>query len=193
MEKKSDLRVRKTYDALMRAFEELLSGKTFDDITVNELCETAMIRRPTFYSHFEDKYDFLRFYLNEIQTQIESESDELTSNREEHFAHCWYMLVKFIDDHPQLIRESLKTASLPVIFDIIAEHLFASIRTYSVEYLKDTRPELLGSVDAYASFIVGGMMQNIKRYLYGECKDGDTLTREMVTIFESFWRGVLAS
>ena len=60
MEKKSDLRVRKTYEALMRAFEDLLTGKTFDDITVNELCERAMIRRPTFYSHFEDKYDFLR-------------------------------------------------------------------------------------------------------------------------------------
>ncbi len=193
MEKKSDLRVRKTYDALMKAFIELLSKKTFDDITVNELCEAAMIRRPTFYSHFEDKYDFLRFYLNEIQMQIENESDELTSSREEHFEHCWHMLMKFIDDHPEFVREGLKTASLPVIFDIISEHLSASIRNYSAEHLKATRPELLGSVDTYAAFIVGGMMQNIKRYLYGECKDSETLTHEMVTIFKSFWRGILTS
>lgn len=35
---------------------------------------------PTFYSHFEDKYDFLRFYLNEIQWQIESEADAATDS-----------------------------------------------------------------------------------------------------------------
>ena len=70
MEKKNDLRVQKTYRALMAAFEALMAEETFDDITVNELCARALIRRPTFYSHFEDKYDFLRFYLNEIQWQI---------------------------------------------------------------------------------------------------------------------------
>ena len=72
MEKKKDLRVQKTYRALMAAFEALMAEETFDDITVNELCARALIRRPTFYSHFEDKYDFLRFYLNEIQWQKSS-------------------------------------------------------------------------------------------------------------------------
>ncbi len=193
MEKKSDLRVRKTYEALMRAFEELLSEKTFDDITVNELCETAMIRRPTFYSHFEDKYDFLRFYLNEIQSRIESESDEIAENRSEHFEHSWRMLMKFVDDHPELIRRSLKMPSLPLVFDILGEHLLASTKANSVSLLRQSRPDLLGSADTIATFIVGGIIQNLKRYLYGECKDTDTLSREMVNTFESLWRGILAS
>ncbi len=193
MEKKSDLRVRKTYEALIRAFEELLSEKTFDDITVNELCETAMIRRPTFYSHFEDKYDFLRFYLNEIQSRIESESDEIAENRSEHFEHSWRMLMKFVDDHPELIRRSLKMPSLPLVFDILGEHLFASTKANSVSLLRQSRPDLLGSADTIATFIVGGIIQNLKRYLYGECKDTDTLSREMVNTFESLWRGILAS
>ena len=85
MEKKNDLRVQKTYRALMAAFEALMAEETFDDITVNELCARALIRRPTFYSHFEDKYDFLRFYLNEIQWQIESEADAATDSPVEHF------------------------------------------------------------------------------------------------------------
>ena len=37
MEKKKDLRVQKTYRALMAAFEALMAEETFDDITVNEL------------------------------------------------------------------------------------------------------------------------------------------------------------
>lgn len=38
MEKKKDLRVQKTYSALMAAFEALMAEETFDDITINELC-----------------------------------------------------------------------------------------------------------------------------------------------------------
>lgn len=193
MEKKSDLRVRKTYDALMRAFEELLSGKTFDDITVNELCETALIRRPTFYSHFEDKYDFLRFYLNEIQYRIESESEETAKSLDERFGNSWRMLMKFVDDHPDLIRKNLKAPSIPLVFDILGEHLFASTRTAAVDFLKAYRPDLIEGVDTIAAFIAGGIIQNLKRYLYGECTDTDTLSREMVNTFKSLWRGMLAS
>ena len=104
MEKKKDLRVQKTYRALMAAFEALMAEETFDDITVNELCARALIRRPTFYSHFEDKYDFLRFYLNEIQWQIESEADAATDSPVEHFQRSWRALIAFIDEHPALIR-----------------------------------------------------------------------------------------
>ena len=44
MGKKKDLRVQKTYSALMAAFEALMAEETFDDITVNELCARALIR-----------------------------------------------------------------------------------------------------------------------------------------------------
>lgn len=104
MEKKKDLRVQKTYSALMAAFEALMAEETFDDITINELCARALIRRPTFYSHFEDKYDFLRFYLNEIQWQIESEADAATDSPVEHFQRSWRALIAFIDERPALIR-----------------------------------------------------------------------------------------
>ena len=43
LEKKKDLRVQKTYSALMAAFEALMAEETFD-ITVNELCARALIR-----------------------------------------------------------------------------------------------------------------------------------------------------
>ena len=120
MEKKKDLRVQKTYSALMAAFEALMAEETFDDITVNELCARALIRRPTFYSHFEDKYDFLRFYLNEIQWQIESEADAATDLPVEHFQRSWRALIAFIDEHPALIRMGLRSKSLPIIFEILS-------------------------------------------------------------------------
>ena len=53
--KKLELRIQKTYLALHNALTELLYERRFDDVTVNLLCERAMIRRTTFYKHFADK------------------------------------------------------------------------------------------------------------------------------------------
>ena len=157
MEKKKDLRVQKTYSALMAAFEALMAEETFDDITVNELCARALIRRPTFYSHFEDKYDFLRFYLNEIQWQIESEADAATDLPVEHFQRSWRALIAFIDEHPALIRMGLRSKSLPIIFEIISEHVFASssrrVRAYCGAVTDS--PAL---ADTLATFTVGGLI-----------------------------------
>ena len=66
MEKKIDLRVEKTYLLLHNAFTQLLEEKRFEDFTVNELCERAMIRRTTFYKHFADKYEYFTFYIKEV-------------------------------------------------------------------------------------------------------------------------------
>ena len=174
MEKKKDLRVQKTYRALMAAFEALMAEETFDDITVNELCARALIRRPTFYSHFEDKYDFLRFYLNEIQWQIESEADAATDSPVEHFQRSWRALIAFIDERPALI------------FEIISEHIFASssrrVRAYCGAVTDS--PEL---ADTLATFTVGGLIQNLKRYLTEPNLDPDALTAEMTTVFEHLW------
>ena len=59
MEEKTDLRIRKTYKALCDAFVTILEKKRFDDLTVNELCDEATIRRATFYKHFADMISFL--------------------------------------------------------------------------------------------------------------------------------------
>ena len=66
MAEKMDLRIRKTYLALHNAFTELLEEKRFEEFTVNELCDRAMIRRTTFYKHFADKYEYFTFYMKEI-------------------------------------------------------------------------------------------------------------------------------
>ena len=186
MEKKKDLRVQKTYSALMAAFEALMAEETFDDITVNELCARALIRRPTFYSHFEDKYDFLRFYLNEIQWQIESEADAATDSPVEYFQRSWRALIAFIDERPALIRMGLRSKSLPIIFEIISEHIFASssrrVRAYCGPVTDS--PEL---ADTLVTFIVGGLIQNLKRYLTEPNLDPDALTAEIGTVFEHLW------
>lgn len=81
MEEKTDLRIRKPYKALCDAFVTILEKKRFDDLTVNELCDEATIRRAAFYKHFADKYDFFSFFIRQKQDQFISQAKEKTPQR----------------------------------------------------------------------------------------------------------------
>jgi AcrR family transcriptional regulator len=56
---KEDLRVRRTHKLLWEALMAELTERTFEEITVRDICERAMVHRTTFYKHYEDKYALL--------------------------------------------------------------------------------------------------------------------------------------
>ena len=58
-EVQEDLRVRRTRKLLWEALMAELSERPFEQITVREICERAMVHRTTFYKHYEDKYALL--------------------------------------------------------------------------------------------------------------------------------------
>ncbi|SRR6266702_3697121 len=55
----ADLRVRRTHKLLWEALIAELSERAFEEITVKDICERAMVHRTTFYKHYEDKYALL--------------------------------------------------------------------------------------------------------------------------------------
>lgn len=72
-----DLRTKKTLNNINNAFIELRSKKPLCKITVKELCEKAMISKPTFYLHYKDIYDLSDTLENEIINSIISSTDFL--------------------------------------------------------------------------------------------------------------------
>lgn len=52
---------KRTLDALGGTMFSLLSEKSFEEITVGELCGLAQYPRATFYNYFDDKYDLLNY------------------------------------------------------------------------------------------------------------------------------------
>ena len=56
----------RTQNIIKDAFMELLKEKTFSSITINHICEKAMIHRSTFYRHYEDKYELFSDASNSI-------------------------------------------------------------------------------------------------------------------------------
>lgn len=66
MEKKEDLRIRKTREAIHRTFKEMICEMDYDQITIKELTQRAQINRKTFYLH----YTGLDALLEELQEEI---------------------------------------------------------------------------------------------------------------------------
>ncbi|QAY66918.1 TetR/AcrR family transcriptional regulator [Paenibacillus protaetiae] len=63
----TDMRVRRTHKLLWEALLALLKDHAYESITVQEICDKAMIHRTTFYNHFEDKDHLLQYGLTEIE------------------------------------------------------------------------------------------------------------------------------
>lgn len=65
-----DPRTRRTRQLLLDAFGQLLSEKSFEEITVQDITERATVNRATFYAHFEDKYVLLDQSMTEMIQQF---------------------------------------------------------------------------------------------------------------------------
>ena len=66
---------------------KLLSTKSLDKIRVTEICRAAQIERPTFYYHFQDKYDLMAWIfcqrtLNTDVLSVDSAADAMNSMRQ---------------------------------------------------------------------------------------------------------------
>lgn len=53
-----------TEELIASGFKELALTIPIDKITIQEIADKAGVIRPTFYNHFEDKYDLLRWIMD---------------------------------------------------------------------------------------------------------------------------------
>lgn len=68
---REDLRQRRTKKFLVHALLALMEERPFQELSVVDICERAMVHRTTFYAHFEDKYALLRYAIGELQQEFE--------------------------------------------------------------------------------------------------------------------------
>lgn len=61
-----DKRVAKTINTITESFVKLLEHKTFDEITIKDICSEGKISRTTFYKHYNDKNEFIHKNLNTL-------------------------------------------------------------------------------------------------------------------------------
>lgn len=164
-EKKTDLRIQKTYKALCDTFLTLLSEKRFEDITVNELCEQALVRRATFYKHFADKYEFFGFFIRQIQESFNAEEQKMQHSDKPHayFISLFEKCIHYMMQHEKLINSVIKSNMFPTLLEIFSEEVYRQVLLKMKEQVENG-VELSISVEMLATFYTGGIIQILRHW-----------------------------
>ncbi|MDU4226133.1 MAG: TetR/AcrR family transcriptional regulator, partial [Streptococcus sp.] len=72
-----DRRQKRTRKAIFIAFNDLLSNKAYDKITVQEIISAADIGRTTFYAHFDTKEALLEALCEDLFLHIKDSINHL--------------------------------------------------------------------------------------------------------------------
>jgi AcrR family transcriptional regulator len=94
--KREDRRIRRTRQALQRAFIEVVREKGFTATSIQDITERANVNRGTFYLHFADKYMLMDTFIREDFQRLLANTLPPTS--------CWdrktlHLLIQTLLDH----------------------------------------------------------------------------------------------
>lgn len=168
MSSKEDLRVRRTKKALFSAFLTLIQEKTIDELTVNELCEIAGIRRATFYKHYSDKYDFLTAYTCHLRDNFDK---AMRKNGNHALTTDYYVayakrIIAFINENEVAINNVYQSNIFPTVMYTIVEQNYKD----TCERLRlsvEGGMKLNASVEVVASMCAAGVGATICHWLAG--------------------------
>ncbi|MGN0824464.1 MAG: TetR/AcrR family transcriptional regulator [Candidatus Coproplasma sp.] len=153
MEKQLDLRIQKTHKALINAFKELLCEKSFDEITVTELCDRAETRKATFYKHFSDKYELFTFMISQLQKiyDEEHERDYLSDNPKSYYAGIFRYTLDFLEHNEKMVLTILNSSARWNMIDLVSQQVEYNLKIHFKEDAKrgnvsKTNPELMAEV-----------------------------------------------
>ena len=59
---------------------DLLKDQTFEEIKVSDICSKALVNRSTFYAHFNDKYELVASFINDLKESLTSELKNIDKN-----------------------------------------------------------------------------------------------------------------
>ncbi|MCM2535322.1 TetR/AcrR family transcriptional regulator [Neobacillus pocheonensis] len=125
---KVDRRIAKSQVAIKNAVTELMSEKSFDDITIQDIADRADVNRGTIYLHYMDKYDLLDKMIEE---HIDNLRELCQSAAEMTFQEGNYVWYKYFERHYLFFSTMLASKGAPYFrsrfLDLVIEEFKAEV------------------------------------------------------------------
>lgn len=173
MEKKQDLRIIKTREAIKEAFIQLVAEKGFESLTIKDITGKARINRGTFYAHYEDKYGCLESYEAEIMEGLVAIIKEhYPLNETIHLVKNTFAteIFQHLNRHKEMLKVLLSPKGDP--------HFQVKLKQWMWEQLfeKTTVPlfnpsQMHVSPEYFASYVSGANLSVIQVWLNKGCKE----------------------
>lgn len=123
MEKKTDLRIIKSKNAIKNAFLDLMEEKGYANITITDIAKRAMINRKTFYIHFETKEALYNSISNELLSILSPTLNKLQNlDGKEQRQYVINMLLHF-KEHKDIFNILVKDKTNPDFLNKLKEKL----------------------------------------------------------------------
>lgn len=113
---------KRTLGAFSREMFMLLSEKSFEEITVGQLCEAAQYPRATFYNYFDDKYDMLGYCWHTLAEQVGFD--------EYHHAEENEMLYLYFDRIYDFTKQNENVIHKVLLHNSEVGYMFSSFRNF---------------------------------------------------------------
>ncbi len=187
MEQKTDLRIIKTHKALTDTFWQMLSEKKFEDITVNELCDRAMVRRATFYKHFADKNEFFAFLIRAKQAEFDAQIRKQTDNAKPQSFYLGIIqhTLDFLNSNKKLVQTVLESNMLPTVLDILSKQIAIDITQKLKEDAENGVP-LPASPQVMASFFTGALVYTMRWWVTQKNVSEAKVMEELTGLLSAF-------
>ena len=162
-------RRKKTRQAILSAFQQLLAQKRYENITVQDIIETADVGRSTFYTHFETKDMLLRamcedMFAHVLEDVTDEGSHDFSHDRDNPAVIVSHMLYH-MQDQQKNIRGLLTCESRDIFLQYFREKLRETLTARGHELLRShALPD-----DFLISHITGSFVQMVEWWMRGGC------------------------
>lgn len=143
----------RTHRAIQSAFLTLLSQKSFDKITVQDILDTTPVSRATFYKHFRDKHDLAEKLQEEIvHAHIELCDTLVREGPMNMAALAERFTIRYQDMGSLLMTIQTDSVNLPQALEL-------SLREYYMEHHNSPNRELESKIyaAAFSAFLIAGL------------------------------------
>ena len=157
MEDKRDL----TKELLTSSFKELVMQVPFDKITIKMITDGAGVIRPTFYKHFQDKYEVLEWILqkeiaDKIQILIDNDMEE----------DIFRLLSNCLEKDRAFYKKAYEITGQNSFEELMNNYIYHLFLQFLEKYpLKSPSPLDVFTKEAIARFYTFGLADSLKYWI----------------------------
>lgn len=179
-----DRRIRKSQQAIEQALLTLLTQRTFDQISVQQIVKEADVNRSTFYAHYLDKYDLLEKMEDARIEAIASYTTTESQNYEVSFSetlikNVMQKIIHHIEENMTFYYLSLESVGKDSkLLDKLYQQIYKHLTHYKNHNTTDAHQI---PFDYFISYVSGAGLSMIQHWI----KDKSRISADLLV--ESFY------
>lgn len=164
---KKEKQIRETKRLIVKALIGLLEDVPYMDISVKKLCDAASVSRMSFYRHFDQIDDVVRYVYILMNEKI---LESLDTNNDHSFSRILMTRLTMLKNNDQIRLLISNKQTLDLMFEYSKD-----------EYIAFNHAPALNDLNQYEKdFIVGGLEYMIRKWL------SDGMKEDVASLLEKF-------